>query len=174
MLSISSERLQLIPLTYKHLQLWSEDRTLLDQALDLAPAALQYDNDVLAEIDDALQNYWLPNTTQHPDQYYWFTNWDIVLVSENRVIGGIGLMGLPNENGETMVGYGLSKLYHKQGFASEALQCLLAWAFQHPDLKAIIATTLPENIASYKVLQKNGFLSKGQLDEYMHWRLERS
>ncbi len=170
---ISSDRLKLIPLSHPQLQLMACNRPELDKVLGLNPSEQVYDAATTAEITDALENFWLPKTALHPQDYSWFTNWDIVLTEKNASIGGIGFTGLPDSNGQTMVGYGISSLYQRQGFASEALQCLLRWGFAHPSLKAVVATTPPDNIGSHRVLLKNNFSTIGQLDDMIHWQLNR-
>ncbi|GEO04248.1 hypothetical protein AAE02nite_19120 [Adhaeribacter aerolatus] len=173
--AIYSERLKLVPLTNRQLQLWAQSRTALEKELGLNANIIQMDTQIAAELQDALLNTWLPGTAAHPNHYFWVTNWEIILPEKNISVGGIGFAGLPDANGETMVGYGLDAKHHGRGYASEALACLLRWAFGHETLKAVIATTPPDNYPSHKVLTKNGFTNLGHLDpEYIYWRLERS
>lgn len=46
--------------------------------------------------------------------------------------------------------------YQRQGYASEAAQGLVEYAFKHLRLKRILATTEYENLASQRVMQKVG------------------
>lgn len=174
MFYITSDRLKLIPLTHQQLQLWAgNNRTALEKELALNPNKWITAPDIQLELDDAILNTWLPGTAQNPENYAWFTTWEIILQEKNISVGGIGLTGLPDANGETMVGYGIDEKFQKMGIASEALQCLSGWVFTHPGAQAIVATTPPDNYPSHKVLLKNGFVNLGQLDEYVHWRLAR-
>ncbi|MDQ4139368.1 MAG: GNAT family N-acetyltransferase [Bacteroidota bacterium] len=174
MFYITSERLELIPLSHNQLQLLAHNRAELDKALGLNPSEQVYDEAIAAEIKDAAESYWLPQTALHPQDYSWFTNWDIVLKERNVSIGGIGFSGLPDTEGKTMVGYGISQLHEGQGYATEALQSLIHWGFTNPQLKAIVATTPPDNIGSHRVLLKNNFEKTGLSDDMIHWQLNRS
>ncbi|QMU31146.1 GNAT family N-acetyltransferase [Adhaeribacter radiodurans] len=174
MFFLTSDRLKLIPLSHNQLQLLTQNRTELDNILGLNPSEQVYDAAIVAEMVDAAENFWLPQTALHPQDYSWFTNWDIVLKERNVSIGGIGFTGLPDIDGKTMVGYGISLLHEGQGYASEALQCLLRWAFANPQLKSVIATTPPENFGSHRVLHKNNFKETGFSDDMIHWQLNRS
>jgi RimJ/RimL family protein N-acetyltransferase len=46
------------------------------------------------------------------------------------------------------IGYGIPPQFQRQGFAPEAVQRLLTWAFAKPEVNEIIAETLPELPAS--------------------------
>ncbi len=173
MLVLSSKRIKLVALDYQHLQLWAKNWADLEKSLGVLPLIPDIDKDYQVEIEDALQHYWLPKVRENTAHYEWFTAWQIIHLTENVIIGGIGLMGLPDENGQTMTGYHIDRRFQHQGFASEALQLLVAWAFQHPDLQSIIATVPLENTPSHKVLQKNGFEESKRDNELVYWQLPR-
>ncbi|TAE00272.1 MAG: N-acetyltransferase [Bacteroidetes bacterium] len=172
-----SKRLKLVPLSHQELQILQESRFDLEISKGWNISEQIIEPDYLKELEGAFP-FWIEQTAANPKDYLWFTAWEIILTAENLSIGGIGLMGLPNEAGETMTGYHIDGKFQKQGFASEALECLLRWAFQNPDLKAVIAHTLPENPASQKVLEKNKFEKIGEdLDEgrmVLQWKLTRN
>jgi RimJ/RimL family protein N-acetyltransferase len=75
----------------------------------------------------------------------------------------LGCVGLFNEDGARWdLGYWIARHCRRQGFATEALQGLLAHAFAHgARLAAICAYPDPHNTASCAMLEKLGFLSKG-------------
>lgn len=73
-------------------------------------------------------------------------------------MGGIGLTLQPRFN-RAEVGYWLGVPYWGQGFATEALQAVLAFGFHTLHLHKILATHLTHNPASGRVMQKAG----------MHW-----
>lgn len=52
--------------------------------------------------------------------------------------------------------YAISPSYQRQGYASEAAQALVDYAFQYLDLKRVIATTDFDNHASMGVMRKLG------------------
>ncbi len=157
MFYIESNRLQLIPLTTSQLQLHASDYLGLQKSLGLTPRLMQMEEYFQNEFDDALANYWLPETAANGSNYQWFTNWLIVDKTQNCVAGGIGVAGLPNDQGETEIGYGIDQSYRGRGIATEALTCLTQWVFKHPAAKALIAHTPVDLIHSQRVLAKAGF-----------------
>ena len=55
------------------------------------------------------------------------------------------------------VGYRLLERCWGQGIASEALGLMIDYLYNETDIKIITASTMVENLASARVLQKNGF-----------------
>lgn len=51
--------------------------------------------------------------------------------------------------------------YHSRGYATEAARALMAHGFEALGLHRIIATCQPENIASFKVMEKLGMRREG-------------
>lgn len=58
---------------------------------------------------------------------------------------------------EVGVTYFIGANYRGNGYAAEALQCLVDYMFGKYDLKKLIATARVENIASCKTLERTGF-----------------
>jgi [ribosomal protein S5]-alanine N-acetyltransferase len=162
MIQIQSDRLKLIPLDNHLLNIWNtEGRKALSQQLNLNPSEWQMSDFDRDETLDALQNFWLPMTEQYADNFFWYTNWEIVLISENVSVGGIGFAGFPDQEGVTMVGYFIDGNHREKGYATEALNCLIDWAKLEPALKTIIADTPFFNLPSQNVLKKAGFQAFG-------------
>lgn len=159
-----------MPLTHSQLQLCARSRSLLEQSLSLTPSNMQVEELYRSEHEDALQNFWLPNTLCYPDSYYWYTSWEMILVSHNLSIGGIGFAGPPNEQGETPIGYMVDGAFHRQGFATEALFAMAEWYFLQPDAKALLGTTYENNTASVKTLERCGFRYEKKEDDLLTYR----
>jgi [ribosomal protein S5]-alanine N-acetyltransferase len=70
----------------------------------------------------------------------------------------------PDYRSATM-GYCLDTVAWGQGFATEAADSLLQWAFDTLDLNRVQAETDTRNIASSRVLEKLGFVREGTLRE---------
>jgi len=81
------------------------------------------------------------------------------------LIGSSGYKGPPSEDGTVEIGYGIVSDQRRRGFASEAVQALLARAFAVPAVHRVIAETLPELTPSIGVLQKSGFRLIGEGSE---------
>jgi ribosomal-protein-alanine N-acetyltransferase len=93
--------------------------------------------------------------------------WGIILKENHRLIGTVGLNGLQLKNKRAEIGYELHPKYWKQGVTSEAIQEVLRFSFEKMDLFRIGAVVYPENIASIKLLEKQGFKNEGLLRGYM-------
>ncbi len=72
------------------------------------------------------------------------------------VVGGIGFAG-PPAHGQVEVGYGIVPSRQGRGYATEAVQMMVALAWQDPAVTAVIAHTASGNAASRRVLEKAGF-----------------
>ncbi|WP_353888228.1 GNAT family N-acetyltransferase [uncultured Alistipes sp.] len=87
--------------------------------------------------------------------------------------GGAGsacFKGTADANGKVEIGYGLEKAFEKQGYMTEAVRALCAWAQQQPGVRQITAETDPDNRASQRVLQKAGF-HPAEADATRWWSL---
>jgi ribosomal-protein-alanine N-acetyltransferase len=157
MFFIESERLKMIPLTHQLLQLLHTGRSAMEFSLGLNISNMQIDPFYKNEVNDAMINFWLPKTLEHPDAYIWYTSWEIVLKSSNTSIGGMGFAGEPNELGEAETGYMIDQQHQNKGYATEALQLLTAWAFTQEKVTAIIVHTFGDNLPSRRILAKCSF-----------------
>lgn len=93
--------------------------------------------------------------------------WYVVRTEPDRaLIGNGGFKGRPS-NGSCEIGYSLLPEFQGRGYATEAAQAWIAWAFTHPDVTHVIAETLPQLITSIRVMEKCGmeFASDGKLEE---------
>lgn len=91
---------------------------------------------------------------QHWKQYG-FGVWAVVEKATGKLIGHCGLNFLPNSP-EVEVLYRLSQAYWHQGIATEATKASLRYGFEEVKLDKIVAITLPEHIASRRVMEKAG------------------
>lgn len=88
-----------------------------------------------------------------------------MMVEGNEVVGLCSIKW-PPRNGMIEIGYGVAPSRHNRGIASRAIAQVVDWARKRGDLTAIMAETLPDNLASHRVLTRNGFVATGEvLDE---------
>ncbi|WP_312099423.1 GNAT family protein [Niallia sp.] len=92
--------------------------------------------------------------------------WCITLKDEDTVIGSCGFLNMQPKHYKTEIGYELSRHYWGQGIASEALEAVLTYGFEHLSLERIEALIEPLNISSQKLVEKQGFLREGLLRHY--------
>jgi RimJ/RimL family protein N-acetyltransferase len=82
-----------------------------------------------------------------------------------QAIGICGFKGRPDEAGSVEIGYSVLSQFRNQGYASESVARLLAWAFSHLQVKEVCAETLPHLKQSIRVMEKNGFVFTGSGSE---------
>ena len=78
-----------------------------------------------------------------------------------KVVGGIGFDSI--ERREAEIGYALGKKYWNKGIASEALKLVTDFGLEQLKLKRITAHVFPQNKASSRILEKNGYKLEGLL-----------
>lgn len=83
------------------------------------------------------------------------------IVAEARPVGFCGFKGPHDASGQVEIGYSVAAPYQRRGYAKAAVELLLATAFADPRVTAVVATTLPERIASIRVLERCGFALEG-------------
>lgn len=72
-----------------------------------------------------------------------------------EVIGWSGLQPL-EDTGEIEVGYGMKRDFWGRGIATEAARAWLEYGFNVAGLERIVAIAVPENAASWRVMEKLG------------------
>ena len=126
----------------------------------------QMESMISAEKDDGLRKAYremLEGCLSHPGQWDWYAMW-IIERPDGTHIGDLCFKGL-GADGAAEIGYGILEEHRGRGYATEAVEAALAWAFQNPQLTAIEAETDPGNAASQRVLEKCGFLPDGTVGE---------
>jgi [ribosomal protein S5]-alanine N-acetyltransferase len=85
-----------------------------------------------------------------------------IALQEGSVIGGC--LAVVREDGhEAEIGYTLNRKYWGLGYATEAVQRLIAFLFHEIGVHRVFATCGPNNVASIRVLEKNGMQLEGRL-----------
>ena len=83
-------------------------------------------------------------------------NFAIVLKKEDKLIGGIDVVGyLGGVNGTPVIGYNLARKYWGSGYMTEACRCVIEYLFSkgYPEIRI---DAMSENAASIRVIQKCG------------------
>lgn len=92
--------------------------------------------------------------------------WAIVHAQTNQLFGAIGL-SYHREHHHGEVGYWLGEPYWNQGYATEALQCVIEWAFAEQHYHRIFARHFVFNLASRKVMEKSGLTYEGAMIDHL-------
>jgi len=87
----------------------------------------------------------------------------IIKMESNEIIGSCGYNSLDFENAKAEIGYDIAKSFWGRGYASEAINSLLDYAFSSLKMNRIEAKVVPENLNSIKLLQKLNFTFEGTL-----------
>ena len=91
--------------------------------------------------------------------------WGIALNDTDAVIGTATLYQLDRAHRRGEIGFALARRAWGGGYATEAITRLLRHAFEDLDLHRIEADPDPQNIASIRVLERQGFKYEGLLRE---------
>jgi [ribosomal protein S5]-alanine N-acetyltransferase len=86
----------------------------------------------------------------------------LLLKANLLVVGTIGFKNAPSEQKTVEIGYGINASHWRQGLASEAVGTLVQWALSTGYAARVTAQTAVGNIASRRVLEKNGFNKTGE------------
>jgi [ribosomal protein S5]-alanine N-acetyltransferase len=65
------------------------------------------------------------------------------------------------------IGWALGRPYQQQGYATEAAVALLAHAFETLRAHRVVATCQPENVASWRVMEKLGMRREAHFREHL-------
>jgi RimJ/RimL family protein N-acetyltransferase len=181
MIELRTDRIRLVALTAWQLRLFLADQRQLESELGYSisrsivyepvPRAIHMKLAMMEAID--------PDTTvdkaeETRPNHLWLTYWLIVIIGEAFGAGLIGFKGRPDDRGQVEIGYGIDAAYRNQGYTTEAVEALIAWAFQAPECRAVIAPgTYRSNIASNRVLAKVGMRVCAETPETVSWRIEK-
>lgn len=92
-------------------------------------------------------------------------NWAITLKGNPKLIGIIGHYRIQPENYRCEIGYMILPENNGKGIVTEAIKVVLKYGFDDLQMHSIEAVIDPENTASERVLQKNGFVKEAHLIE---------
>jgi [ribosomal protein S5]-alanine N-acetyltransferase len=152
---ILTPRLTLIPLTLEQLKIGLLSLNDLSVNIGFNIAGTLFEGIVDRAVRMKIDKMAIVPVELHP----WFTYWLIVINVEKIGAGMVGFKGIPNSTGAVEIGYGIDPIFQRLGYMSEAVQALIQWAFTHPECQKITATNvLLNNLASQKVLLRNGFI----------------
>ena len=165
---IETERLILMPLNYEQLIKYIKCNNSLEEELNLNTTS----RTISLELKDAMEQTILPNVADKSKNYLYSTLWTAISKTENRMIGSFCMYGEPNKKGEIEIGYGTDEEFQNRGYMTEIVSGILEWTKKQSIVKSIIASTEKVNIASARVLEKNGFTKIGETDTLFNWKVE--
>lgn len=164
---IASENLILKPLTHGQLIKYIANDNSLERELKLNPTV----KIISPELREALAETILPNVADSGKNHLFSTLWGVILKAESRMVGDVCFVGEPAADGEIEIGYGTYDNYRGKGYMTEAVACMIDWAKRQDNVRSIFAQTAKDNPASWRILEKNGFVKVDEDGNLLSWRL---
>jgi ribosomal-protein-alanine N-acetyltransferase len=166
---IETERLLIFPLTYSQLELYTEAGNKLEKALDLKATGRM----MAPQVKETVLRQTLPKMQAATGTDHLFHTFWLVIDKASRVIvAEMGFKGPPVDAGHVEIGYGTMPAMEGNGFMTEAVDGILQWAAERPDINYVLAETHSANTASIRVVQKNGFEPFNQKGDMLWWRFK--
>jgi len=118
---------------------------------------------------------WLALLESSGDSNPWIHGFSAVRRDDSAAIGTGGYTGPPS-GGIIELAYAVDDKFVNRGYATEIARALVAFAFASGEVKIVRGHTLPDGIASQRILQKCGFLHVGEIQDPVDgliWRFEK-
>lgn len=148
---LETERLRIVPLTLEQFYLLLHGLNQLEREM-----GWDFSGELLDTHTQQAMEMLYGEALSHPENYYWYTNWQIVLKSQNIAIGSACFMGEPSCDGIVEVGYGINESFRNKGYMTEAIGFICQWAFNQENVQTVVAETDYDNYSSQRVLEKIG------------------
>lgn len=164
-MQVLTDRLTLIPLTQLQFKLLLENPATLEQSMHWLPSSQLFDQ----SSEQAMQwRYW--QGVEHPDDFIWYTNWQIIHTTRRQPVGMACFQGPPTPPDFTVeLGYRIDIPFRRQGYMAEAARALCRWAIAQPSVRAVSARTEEGNYPSEGVLRKCGMQLQSVQDGIRNW-----
>ena len=94
----------------------------------------------------------------------------VIKTKRNQFIGCCGAVDFNLESMNCSIYYQVLKEYRNKGYATEAVRLICAYCFRKMKIHRIYAYITPGNMASLKVLEKNGFSIEGVLKDMEYYK----
>jgi ribosomal-protein-alanine N-acetyltransferase len=116
---------------------------------------------------------WWAKFEQSAFQDPWVHGFNLLLPDGTNV--GIGSFKGPPVDGVVEIAYAILPEHQGRGYATAGARAMVGYAFQSPDVRRVTAHTLPDGVASQRVLKKAGFQHVGEVvdpEDGLVWRFE--
>ncbi len=166
---VETSRFIIIPLDQRQLRLYLHGKRKLDQELNIA----HINRKISSEVRDRGEYLILPEMKRASgDNYLFFTFWIVIEKASRYIVAEMGFKGIPNNNKEVEIGYGVFTNFHRKGIMTECVRGMIDWAKKRLDIQYVLAETDENNLASIKVLQKNNFQNFDKKGKMIWWKIE--
>lgn len=129
------------------------------------PPLLKTERLYLAGPDDAVQPAFLPDGRDAAAQRLpgLPSNWKVHLKENDEPIGTVGFIGWDREGRSAEIGFILMNIHTRRGYMTEACRAVIEFGFEGMGLESVEAKSLPNNLASIRVLEKVGMKREGRV-----------
>lgn len=162
-MKITTERLELVPLTGEELKLLRFDVNKLEKDLNM-----KYMGDKIEGFFADIVEAQIDKTVNAKENYIWHTFFLMIRKSDRVCVGSCDYKSEPVD-GVVEIGYGHSPQFEGNGYMTETVRALCDLAFKNGVTK-VIAETLTDNAKSQNVLKNNGFTIEKKT-ENLWWKL---
>lgn len=162
---IETKRLTIQPLSLDQLRLHITDNTQLERVLDLLPGHREVAEPLLSIIRHFTLHR-LKDPDLDPLYHTLWIGWDR---RTRQIVADAKFKGEPDETGTVEIGYGTYPTFQGQGYMTEMVGGLVDWARQQLSVLRVMADTDADNLASQRVLQKNGFQFVEETEGLLWW-----
>lgn len=128
-------------------------------------------------VSDEISPAWLARLHEAKAADPWEHGFAVIHRESRSVIGNVGFKGPPDDDGMVEIAYGIVPAFEGRGYATEAAEAGVAFAFEDDRVRLVRAHTLPTPNASTRVLDKCGFKHMGEVidpEDGQVWRWERT
>lgn len=167
-MKLETPRLTIPLLSLEQLRLWRHDLTALEGEL-----SCRYRGESLSGFMGGIVDGQIKKLEADPENPLYHSFFWLLRRDDGTVVGSADFKAPPNEKGELEIGYGLGLDYRGQGYMSEAVEAMCAFALARDGIRAITAETERENRASENVLSRCAFSLWKDKEETRWWRRER-
>ncbi|MEH6943841.1 GNAT family N-acetyltransferase [Bacillus sp. JJ722] len=149
-MALQTDRLRIIPCTSEYVA------TISDEEYNMGPHITMY----LEELkkDSTLLGWGV---------------WLVINKENNSIIGDIGFKGKPNSSKTVEIDYGIIPSAQGNGYATEAVNEIVKWAFSFDTVDVIVAECLIDNLPSIRVLEKLKMKKTEIQHEMIKWQLKK-
>ena len=155
---IDTERLQIITFTVEMMEAFLKGNNEIEIITPYRVAA-EYPLEVYKQFFE----YKIDRFQKFPFENEW--EGIIIHKEDNMIMGDMGFKGGPNEEGIIDIGYSIVPSYQGKGYATEMGKAMVDWGLSQPNVKKVVATCNPDNIASIRVLEKIGFIVTNKTED---------
>jgi ribosomal-protein-alanine N-acetyltransferase len=101
---------------------------------------------------------------KNPEEPRWW-NWLVVRRDNREAVGSVAFAGMPDAAGAVLIGYAMYPAREGSGYATEATQALVEWAFAQPGVRVVRALAPVWNTPAVHVAEKIGMRPVGSYED---------